>query len=218
MISYTFPKRKILNKGQKMNTSTILANKEAFDFWLNGGEVFYKSKKEWRLAGTTHQWTSETGTVYVQNDKYVDLRKAEAEGKTIEYSPSGKEDGYSPMRSIDRFNRDIEHYRIKRPEMKEWNFEVYTVNPVTKEGGYDIIMASVIAETKDEAKEVLSKWEQFDCIILFNFEVPVKFSERNECYEISGSDKNGKDIFILGAKGSIFSRSVYDYQYTLVKI
>lgn len=54
---------------------------------------------------------------------------------------------------------------------KLYNFEVYTKNPKTKEGGWDIFFISVVAKNKDEAKKTLMKWELFDCVILFNFEV-----------------------------------------------
>lgn len=52
--------------------------------------------------------------LYVQNDKYAELRKAEADGKIIEYSPcEGKVGAFEKMRLIDRFNRNPKHYRIK---------------------------------------------------------------------------------------------------------
>lgn len=54
---------------------------------------------------------------------------------------------------------------------KKFGFEVYTLNPETKDTGWDIKFVDVIAETKAEAKEILKTWDLFDCIILFNYEV-----------------------------------------------
>jgi len=72
---------------------------------------------------------------------------------------------------------------------KSFNFEAYFCNPVTLEGGWDIKMISVFAETKIQAKEILKKVPYFDCIILFNYEVPmndadVKVYENGTNYRI----------------------------------
>lgn len=57
-------------------------------------------------------------------------------------------------------------------EVFEFNFEVYTKNPFTGEMGWDIKFVSVFANSKDDAKEYLKKWNLFDCIILHNFTTP----------------------------------------------
>ena len=61
--------------------------------------------------------------------------------------------------------------------MKEINYEVYTKNPKTKEGGWDIMHLSVVAETRDLAKLYLEQWDLFDCVILQNFSCEVKRDE-----------------------------------------
>ena len=53
--------------------------------------------------------------------------------------------------------------------MLEFNFEIYTKNPVTLESGWNIKFASVFADSKEEAKDKIKEFPLFDCIILFNF-------------------------------------------------
>jgi len=64
--------------------------------------------------------------------------------------------------------------KVGRRKIKEYNFEIYTINPRTKEGGWDIYKVSVIAETKEQAKKMLKKTDWFDEIILFNYECEIK--------------------------------------------
>lgn len=59
--------------------------------------------------------------------------------------------------------------------MKEYNFEVYTINPETKENGWDIKFVSVIANTKKEAIGYLKRWPLFDCIITFDYSVEIPY-------------------------------------------
>ncbi len=54
---------------------------------------------------------------------------------------------------------------------KKIGFEVYTVHPETKEEGWDIKFVEVIANDYKEAKEILSTWDLFDCVILHNYTV-----------------------------------------------
>ena len=49
-----------------------------------------------------------------------------------------------------------------------FNFEVYMKHPVTGEEGWEIKFVSVLAETKDAAKDILKTVSDFDCVILFN--------------------------------------------------
>ncbi|PCI30146.1 MAG: hypothetical protein COB67_02350 [SAR324 cluster bacterium] len=71
--------------------------------------------------------------------------------------------------------------------MKEFNFELYTLCPETGVTGYDIENVSIIASTKDEAKELLSQWDLFDCIILFNY--GVELTEEDGQYILNETTK-----------------------------
>jgi hypothetical protein len=53
---------------------------------------------------------------------------------------------------------------------KYFNFEVYTIDPITKTTGWDILMVSVKAENIQEARENLRFFPNFDCRILYNFQ------------------------------------------------
>lgn len=54
--------------------------------------------------------------------------------------------------------------------IKEFNFEVYTSNPLTGETGWDIKFASTFATDKEAAKDLFrSSYPTFDCFITFNF-------------------------------------------------
>ncbi len=70
-----------------MNKSLIKKYKPEFEHWLAGGTILYKHKNSlaWR---TTDCWDYEIE--YVQaiiiNDKYVEFRKALAEGKIVQYN------------------------------------------------------------------------------------------------------------------------------------
>jgi len=53
--------------------------------------------------------------------------------------------------------------------MKHYNFEIYTNNPVTGESGWDIKWAGCFANSKEEAREEIKNFPNFDTIITFNF-------------------------------------------------
>jgi hypothetical protein len=74
--------------------------------------------------------------------------------------------------------------------INEYNFEVYTINPETKETGWDIKFVSVIAENKVQAKAILRDWPLFDCIILSNFCVPLPYD--GNLATLSDTRKAGK--------------------------
>ncbi len=52
---------------------------------------------------------------------------------------------------------------------KEYNFEIYTLHPETKETGWDIMFVSTFATSKEEAKQNLKSFPNFDTIILYNY-------------------------------------------------
>ena len=66
--------------------------------------------------------------------------------------------------------------------MKAFNFEIYTVNPETKETGWDIVFRTVFVETTDTntrtsgARDKLKQTPLFDCVILFNWCIDVDMS------------------------------------------
>ena len=69
-----------------MNKEVIKDNFEVFKFWLDGGEVWvkYKSDEKWYLLN--HDVFSADKCIYVQDDEYAELRKAQADGKVIQFN------------------------------------------------------------------------------------------------------------------------------------
>lgn len=54
--------------------------------------------------------------------------------------------------------------------MKAFNFEIYTLNPITKETGWEIEFPTVYANSYQHAIEILKNdYPDFDCVILFNW-------------------------------------------------
>ena len=69
-----------------MNKQLINKYKPEFDHWLNEGKILYKhtnSNAWWNEEPWSY--SSSYVTAIIINDEYVELRKALAEGKTIEY-------------------------------------------------------------------------------------------------------------------------------------
>ena len=62
-----------------MNKEVIKKYREVFDYWLDGGDIWYKkAMNEWRLI-TSHSWSWEGNGTHVQDDMYADLRKAQVD-------------------------------------------------------------------------------------------------------------------------------------------
>lgn len=53
--------------------------------------------------------------------------------------------------------------------MKQYNFECYTKHPQTGETGWDIKWVGVFADSKEDARELLKSFPNFDCVLTFNF-------------------------------------------------
>lgn len=78
-----------------MNKELILKYKKEFDHWVNGGEVLFydnhhstwfklHSESTWDATSTLSEELEFNSYGYIINDEYVELRKALAEGKTIQ--------------------------------------------------------------------------------------------------------------------------------------
>ena len=69
-----------------MNKELILKYRTEFDHWLNEGQLLYTYPgiTGWQQCKTDHPWIQEQNT-YIIKDRYVELRKAFAKGKTIQF-------------------------------------------------------------------------------------------------------------------------------------
>lgn len=95
-----------------MNKEVIKKYKKEFDWWLTGGEVFIQDQNgKWFIKQNDH-WTYDGA--YVINDKYVELRKALVEGKTVQYKAFDMANDYVwiDWGIGDNFNYNYE-YRVK---------------------------------------------------------------------------------------------------------
>jgi hypothetical protein len=79
----------------------------------------------------------------------------------------------------------------------EFNFEVYTKNPKTGQCGWDIKFVSVIADTKEEAKQYLNQWNIYDKVISFNFGIEIPFD--GKLATLSGVNNTFKRKAVKGA-------------------
>jgi hypothetical protein len=70
--------------------------------------------------------------------------------------------------------------------MKAFNFEIYTINPETKETGWEIVFRTVFVNSdetdtrKSGARAKLAETPLFDCVILFNWCIDVDMSNLSE--------------------------------------
>ena len=118
----------------KVCIDTVKKYKKEWEYLINGGELVVKcfselafpQFKRWLITNKDEldSFTSKFGEVYIINDKYVEFRKALAEGKTIESNFSimgfGCPDKWVDMSN--KFGCKFEHspkcYRIKAHEPK----------------------------------------------------------------------------------------------------
>lgn len=113
-----------------MNIDTIKKYKNEFDHFVNGGKLLCARARDYKL-----NWLKATGNhpeffntndeyyIYIIDDEYVELRKALAEGKTIQHisATTGEwvdfNKGFEPTPSY-TFLTTPEYYRIKPEEPK----------------------------------------------------------------------------------------------------
>ena len=99
-----------------MNKEVIKKYKDVFDYWLDGGKVWTKPNVpngEWHIITTP---TFEKDYKYVQDDKYSDLRKAQADGKVIQ-GLATRHLGWVDIKHS-KFTDSVTDYSIKPDEPK----------------------------------------------------------------------------------------------------
>ena len=107
-----------------MNKELIKDNKEAFDYWLNGGELLIRNNdKDIWINMTEVNWDMNYKTVsIIINDEFSELRKALCDGKTVQayYKFS---DTWSDIIKPE-FKDNVSNYRIKpeEPQFKVCDF------------------------------------------------------------------------------------------------
>lgn len=105
-----------------MNKELIKKYQTEFDHWLNGGELLTSIDKiNWEDVTDNNSW-SNIDRVYIINDKYIEFRKALAEGKTIQVK--NRFDCFWQDLPNPKFTRPITDYRInpEEPQFKVGDF------------------------------------------------------------------------------------------------
>lgn len=104
-----------------MNKELIKKYNKEFNHWLNGGNILARYSNLdvndiWtRIPLSKYGWNTEN-TWFVIEDKYVEFRKALAEGKTVQCRQSFSKEWKNVF--YPRFDTLVENYRIKPEEPK----------------------------------------------------------------------------------------------------
>ena len=131
-----------------MNKELIKKYKAEFDHWLDGGRIL-KHYGSWVPVNLDAKWESsipdleqEGSFGYVINDKFVEIRKALAEGKTVQYNFGNygisKKDFPNKWKDLDKSIGILadracpENYRIK-PEEPKFKVGDWVVNKTSLE-------------------------------------------------------------------------------------
>lgn len=126
-----------------MNKELIKKYKPEFEHWLNGGKLLIKLSTGWEPVPLDYAWHL-TSKLIIIDDEYVELRKALAEGKTIQvydviyqHLTDPKLDTYDwkDFKSFTKsstFTHSPETYRIK-PEEPQFKVGDWVVNKKSKQ-------------------------------------------------------------------------------------
>ena len=131
-----------------MNKELIKKYKTEFDHWLDGGKIL-KHYGSWVPVNLDAKWKSsipdleqEGSFGYVINDKFVEIRKALAEGKTVQYNFGNyginRKDFPDSWKNLDQSIGILadracpENYRIK-PEEPKFKVGDWVVNKTSKQ-------------------------------------------------------------------------------------
>ena len=197
-----------------MNKQLINKYKPEFDHWLNGGKLLCYTEVEGPYYEVTDEkWDFVCDIVFIINDEYVELRKALAEGKTIqiydgiyqhEYDPSLDRFGWRDFKSFTQsstFSKSVGSYRIKpdEPKFKVGDFVRYIHSNTPKaleinniNGGRYYFINSEMSCLEHELEPwtpVKGEWCWFYDRSCNKYAYVAQFKEKNKQYFISNTDK-----------------------------
>ena len=144
-----------------MNKEVIKKYRDAFDYWLDGGEVYIKHVDGGKWYNSANpDWSP--NEVYVQNDQYTELRKAQADGKVIQTNLRCPQDSECWDNVIGVLTSiSVGNYRIKPDEPK---FKVGDWVEVTYSAGQRTIAcveskSSILEKGLSTETNLESSWE-----------------------------------------------------------
>jgi hypothetical protein len=105
-----------------MNKKLIKKYKAEFDHWVDEGSLLIKLENGWEKLPRDYQWHNLTNKLIIINDKYAELRKAFAEGRTIQYNPTNTGD-WSDIEDP-CFTDFVKCYRIKPETSNKPKFKI----------------------------------------------------------------------------------------------
>ena len=130
-----------------MNKELIKKYKKEFDHWLDGGKVLFFYWEDWYSSTCNPEMvfnhiSPDDVKYYIINDKFVEIRKALAEGKTVQYNFGNyginRKDFPNEWKDLDQSIGILadracpENYRIK-PEEPKFKVGDWVVNKTSLE-------------------------------------------------------------------------------------
>lgn len=107
-----------------MRKETVIKFEKEFIAWCKGESVLKGSPMSmcnrdlyWEEVKDFADWKA-LDTVYVLNDSYSTYRKAQAEGKTIQFKPSRDSDFKDINMSLDSYVKEYPHFSVSRYRIK----------------------------------------------------------------------------------------------------
>ena len=127
-----------------MNKKLIKKYKAEFNHWLEDGKVLTLNNRKldtWEEVNHEDFWRNPSSKpIFIINDKYVEFRKAIAEGCTIQYNPlTESHDRWDDIITPHKFTYDVKHYRVKPTTEFKFTINDY-VNTDTRWTGKVIYM------------------------------------------------------------------------------
>lgn len=147
-----------------MNKELLNKHREVLNFWLDGGDVWWKSHIHgWTLFPGSKDLTFEYGRLYIQDDEYVELRKAQADGKTLQVNvnynksyPVWEERDIKII--VNKYTLEIARIKPDEPTFKvgDWvrNKDSNILSKLLKESDYD---KGYFKTTNDSTKGYLTQ-------------------------------------------------------------
>lgn len=158
-----------------MNKEVIRKYKDVFDWWLDGGKVWMRhvNGAKWYYVEDNPHWSS--NEVYVQDDEYVELRKAQADGKVVQYYDSN----YNEW--VDGLQTGWKDYRI-RPDEPTFRVGEYLREKSTGK----VVRVNISGEFKGCASQ-FELWQPQECdeVVCWN---STSFSEQKTVLKYVGDD------------------------------
>ena len=127
-----------------MNKEVIKKYKDVFDYWLDGGKVWFREEHGDWCKYSNPKWEGSLNNHFVQDDQYFKLRKALCDGKVIQGLTIQRKEWVDIK--CPSFTDKVTDYRIKPDEPKWYNNESNFPAFVTQRGVAKVMVAKTYEE------------------------------------------------------------------------